>query len=85
MIINLEKLFFLLIINLILISSSCQINSKWADFKILNCEPVRENYLWAARTELTNLQYKEFLFHIKKKKKLNRFNQISYYKQLLFN
>lgn len=66
MIINLEKLFFLLIINLILISSSCQINSKWADFKILNCEPVRENYLWAARTELTNLQYKEFLWHIKK-------------------
>ena len=52
MIINLEKLFFLLIINLILISSSCQINSKWADFKILNCEPVRENYLWAARTRM---------------------------------
>ena len=43
-----------------------QINRKWADFKILNCEPVKENYLWAARTELTNLQYKEFLWHVKK-------------------
>ena len=64
--INLEKLFFLLIINFILISSISQINRKWADFKILNCEPVKENYLWAARTELTNLQYKEFLWHIKK-------------------
>ena len=64
--INLEKLFFFLIINFILISSISQINRKWADFKILNCEPVKENYLWAARTELTNLQYKEFLWHIKK-------------------
>lgn len=47
-------------------SIQSQTNKKWADFEILNCEPVIENYLWAARTELTNLQYKEFLWHVKK-------------------
>ncbi|MBM77995.1 MAG: hypothetical protein CL846_05895 [Crocinitomicaceae bacterium] len=47
-------------------STQSQINKKWADFEIFNCEPIIENYLWAARTELTNLQYKEFLWHVKK-------------------
>lgn len=61
--------FLLLLIVSVLVSSGgkSQVNKKWADFKLLNCEPVIQDYLWSARTELTNLQYLEFVTYIKNK------------------
>jgi len=35
------------------------------DFEIFNCQPIKENFLWAAETELTNIQYLEFLSYLK--------------------
>ncbi len=35
-------------------------------FELPNCVPIKEDFLWMAETELTNLQYREFL-HYKKK------------------
>lgn len=47
-----------------------------ADFTLLNCEPVKDDVLWASRTELTNQQYREFLSHIQQKGDTSRYNSL---------
>lgn len=36
-----------------------------SNFTLLNCQPVKGNFLWAATTELSNFQYLEFLTSVK--------------------
>ena len=51
---------------LLLICNNCFAQEPKADFEILNCKPIKANFLWAAKTELTNFQYLEYLFYVKK-------------------
>ena len=50
---------------LLLICHNCFAQEPKADFEILNCKPIKANFLWAAKTELTNLQYLEYLYYLK--------------------
>ena len=54
--------FLFLFINIL----NAQVN--YPEFEINNCKAVKENYLWAAETELTNFQYLEFLTDVRKNK-----------------
>jgi formylglycine-generating enzyme required for sulfatase activity len=39
--------------------------SQKADFKVFNCQPIIEDFIWAAETEVSNIQYREFLSSLK--------------------
>jgi formylglycine-generating enzyme required for sulfatase activity len=58
---------FLLIATILLSSSFVMSQLPKADFEIWNCEPITGDYLFAAKTELSNFQYLEFLSHQQKK------------------
>ena len=51
---------------LLLICNNSFAQEPKADFEILNCKPIKANFLWAAKTELTNIQYLEYLYYTKK-------------------
>lgn len=44
-----------------------------AKFELVNCKPIKGDYLWAAQTEVTNFQYLEFL---KAQKKSGNYNEM---------
>lgn len=61
---------------LFFLSSTIYAQEPNADFEIINCKPVKGNFLWAAQTELSNFQYLEFISDLKS-------NQIEDYEKLL--
>ena len=61
---------------LILIYNNCFAQKPKADFEILNCKPIKADFLWAAKTELTNLQYLEYLYYLKKNQGMETHNKM---------
>ncbi len=49
-------------------SNICLAQLPKSDFTILNCVPIKGDFLFAAQTELTNFQYLEFLSSVEKTK-----------------
>ena len=61
----------LLLISLLIVNV-CFAQKPKADFEIFNCQPIKSNFLWAAETELTNIQYLEFLSYLKNNGEVER-------------
>lgn len=61
---------------LIFLFSNLYAQEPAADFEILNCKPVKGNFLWAAETELSNFQYLEFITSLKNNNQQDKYTKM---------
>jgi len=61
---------------LFLLTSSTFAQEPSADFEILNCKPIKGNFLWAAEIELNNFQYLEFISYLKSHNQMDEYTKM---------